>query len=35
MVGWMMSLYCVTGPAGGIKSVQAPQGLARGKEQGL
>lgn len=35
MAAWMMSPYCVTGPAGGIKGVYAPKGLVRGKEQGL
>lgn len=31
----MMNPYCVTGPAGGIKSVEALQGLVRGEEPGL
>lgn len=35
VAGWMMSPYCLTGPAGGIKGVEAPQGFKRGKEQGL
>lgn len=29
MAAWMMSPYCVTGPAGGIKGVYAPKGLVR------